>query len=156
VLSPQHAAGTTDGPSVTEIFDFITFAMANYDVDPGRIYLTALSSGARASWDYLGKYKGQQVVAAVLIAGDSSTAYKAAGCSVVSQVSLWTFHGTADTGVPIAGDNSGMASFLACPMPREEVIYTTYPGVEHQPSWEMTYDLSAKHDIYAWMLTKSR
>jgi predicted peptidase len=155
VLSPQHA-GPVDRPSPAEVHDFFTFALANYDVDPARIYLTALSSGARGCWDYLGQYKGEQVVAASLIAGDSSVAYQAAGCSLVEQVPLWTFHGTADTDVPIAGDNSGMASFAACPQPRKEVLYTTYPGVDHVTSWTITYDLSAGHDIYTWLLSKTR
>ena len=29
---------------------------------------------------------------------------------------------------------------------------TVYPGVGHD-SWDRTYDLSAGHDIYSWLLT---
>jgi hypothetical protein len=32
---------------------------------------------------------------------------------------------------------------------------TVYPGVDHD-SWTRTYDLSAGHDIYAWMLDQTR
>jgi predicted esterase len=155
VLSPQHA-NPVDRPSPEEVHDFLTFAMTNYDVDPARIYLTGLSSGALGCWGYLGQYKGEQVVAATLIAGNSNIAYQAAGCSLVAQVPLWTFHGTADTEQPIVNDDMGMASFAACPQPRKEVLYTTYPGVSHQDSWTMTYNLSAGHDIYAWLLSKTR
>ena len=41
--------------------------------------------------------KGQQVVAAVLIAGDSSIAYNAAGCALLNQIALWAFHRDAGT-----------------------------------------------------------
>jgi predicted peptidase len=155
VLSPQHAAAT-DRPSPAEVHDFLAFASTAYAVDPARIYITALSSGSRGSWAYLGQYKGEQVAAAVLIAGDSSVAYAAGGCSVVAQVPLWTFHGDADSEVPYADDKAGMTNFANCPQPRKEVIFTTYPGVGHVDSWTRTYDLSAGHDIYTWMLSKTR
>lgn len=155
VLSPQHGT-QTDRPSPDEVRDFLTYAIQTYDVDPERVYLTGLSSGARGSWAYLGQYKGEQVAAAVLIAGDSSVAFNAGGCSVVNQVPLWTFQGENDNEVSFADDSAGMNKFKACPEPREEVIYTTYPGVGHVDSWPRTYDLSAGHDIYAWMLGKKR
>ena len=155
VLSPQHGT-QTDRPSPDEVRDFFTFAASKYDVDPARFYLTGLSSGARGSYSYLGQYKGEQVAAAVLIAGDSSVAYNAGGCSVVNQVALWDLHGDADSEVPYGDDAAGMANFLKCPQPRKEVIFTTYPGVGHVDSWPRTYDLSAGHDIYAWMLSKTR
>jgi poly(3-hydroxybutyrate) depolymerase len=155
VLSPQHTAAV-DRPSPAEIHDFLAFALTSYDVDPARIYLTGLSSGARGGWAYLGQYEGEQVTAAVLIAADSSVAYQAGGCGVVGQVALWTFHGTADGEVNISGDNSGMASFAACPQPRKEVKYTTYAGASHVESWTKTYDLSGGNDIYAWLLSKTR
>jgi poly(3-hydroxybutyrate) depolymerase len=155
VLSPQHGT-QTDRPSPDEVHDFLTYAIQTYDVDPERVYLTGLSSGARGSWGYLGQYKGEQVAAAVLIAGDSSVAFTTGGCSVVNQVALWTFHGENDSEVPFADDTAGMNNFKACPQPREEVLYTTYPGVGHVDSWPRTYDLSAGHDIYAWFLTKQR
>ncbi len=154
VLSPQHDAAT-DRPTPSEIYDFLAFALEYYDVDPARVYLTGLSSGARGFWAYLGEYAGQQVAAAALIAADSSVAYDAGGCGVVNEVALWTFHGENDSEVPIADDNEGMANFAACPEPpRQEVKYTVYPGTGHQDSWTKTYDGSAGHDIYSWLLSK--
>jgi predicted peptidase len=155
VLSPQHTAAV-DRPSPQEVHDFLAYAITKYDVDPARVYLTGLSSGARGCWSYVGQYKGEQIAAAVLIAADSSVAYQAGGCDVVNQVPLWTFHGTADSEVNIAGDNSGMASFQACPQPRKEVKYTVYQGAGHVDSWTRTYDLSAGNDIYSWLLGKTR
>lgn len=45
---------------------------------------------------------------------------------------------------------------LACPAAgRRDAQLTLYPGVGHN-SWQRTYDGSAGHDIYAWMLSMSR
>jgi hypothetical protein len=163
VLSPQHApttpplpAGTLDCPPPDEMRDFFAFALGSYEVDPGRVYLTGLSCGALGGSAYLGRWKGAQVVAAVLIAGDASTAFHAAGCPLLDDVALWAFHGDADTVVSIAGDNQGMMGLLACPRPHRPVDYTVYPGVDHGGAWVRTYDLSAGHDVYAWLLAQHR
>jgi predicted esterase len=156
VLSPQH--GPTGCPTATEIHDFMTFAIGHYDVDLTRVYLTGLSCGAMGSASYLGQFKGEQVVAAVLIAGFIEPAYTNAGCSLLDQVALWVFHGDADVDAPIASDNTFMPQFIACPQPRKEVMYHVWPGADHVRSWELTYDtaLSGTIDIYSWLLTQHR
>jgi predicted peptidase len=155
VLTPQHNGQLPfDRPTADETHDFLAFALTNYDVDPARMYLTALSSGAKGSWDYLVAYKGTQLAAAVLIAGDASEPYGKAGCSIVNAVPVWDFHGTADTEQKYEFDSGGMAQFQSCPQPRKEVKFTSYPGASHADSWTKTYDLSAGNDIYAWLLTK--
>src|SRR3954454_24753233 len=53
-----------------EIHDFISYAVANYNVDPTRVYVTGLSCGAFGTWEYLAKYGNEQVAAAVPIAGE--------------------------------------------------------------------------------------
>jgi predicted esterase len=153
VLSPQHAGGGC--PASTEIHDFITFALGAYTVDPKRVYLTGLSCGALGSAGYLGQYGAEQVVAAALIAGDATPIWQGQGCALLGQMGLWAFHGDADPTVNIAGDNTAMPKYLACPAPRKDVQYTVYPGVGHD-SWSRTYDLSAGHDIYAWLLGFTR
>ena len=156
VLTPQHNGQLPyDRPTADETHDFITFALAHYDIDPAHVYLTALSSGAKGAWDYLVAYKGAQVAAAVLIAGDASEPYGKAGCAIVNEVPVWDFHGTADTEQSYPNDSAGMANFQSCPQPRKEVKFTSYTGATHQQSWERTYDLSAGNDIYAWLLTKA-
>jgi hypothetical protein len=31
-----------------------------------------------------------------------------------------------------------------------------YPGTGHQDSWTKTYDGSAGHDVFGWLLSKSK
>jgi predicted peptidase len=151
VLSPQHPGGGC--PGADEIKDFITYAAAEYDVDPTRIYLTGLSCGAIGSWGYLGQYvDDEQIAAAVLIAGDGNGAWAAQGCDL-GKVAIWGIHGDADGTVSVSGTIGPMDHLInECPSPpRADAVKTIYPGVGHD-SWSATYNLSAGHDIYSWML----
>lgn len=153
LLSPQHAGGGC--PTAHEVRDFIAFAMSEYDVDPARIYLTGLSCGAIGAWNYLGANLDSQIVALVAIAGDGRNAWRNAMCDL-GRVPIWAFHGDADAVVVPAGTIEPTTNLMACPAPpREELRVTIYPGVGHN-SWARTYDLSAGHDIYAWLLTHHR
>ena len=59
-----------------EVHDFIAYAVAHYNVDPARVYVTGLSCGAFGIWEYLAKYHDDlQVAAAVPIAGDGRPAW---------------------------------------------------------------------------------
>lgn len=149
VLSVQH---TGDGCATSqETVDFFEFALANYDIDPTRVYLTGLSCGAIGSWDYLGDHTDETVAAAVLICGDGRPAFTKAGCNL-GKVPIWAFHGEADPTVDPQGSIATVASLKACTDPPPvDVKLTTYPGVGHD-SWTMTYALSnPENDIYTWL-----
>jgi len=170
ILSPQHRPAPVvplvgfDCPEAEEIHAFLTFAIAHYDVDPGRVYLTGLSCGAIGGWRYLGAHLGEQVAAAVLVAGDGREAWRSRGCQLARAVAIWGLHGDADPVVPPAGTIEPMTHLMACPAasvaggasPREQRL-TVYPGVGHD-SWTRTYALGApiRDDIYAWLLRFSR
>lgn len=158
VLSPQHRG--TGCPSATEIRNFITYAARQYDVDPQRLYLTALSCGAIGSWNYISLNLDAQIAGAVLIAGDpgkvdaGTSAWGRNGCNL-GRVPIWSFHGDADTRVRIENDRNTMTNLIACPQPREDERFTVYPGVGHD-SWTRTYNLDAGHDIYSWLLMQTK
>jgi predicted peptidase len=152
VLSPQQTSGCPNAASVNA---FLDFALATYAVDEKRIYLTGLSCGAIGTWSYLGQHRGARVAAAAVIAGDGRAAFRQAGCAL-GEVAIWAFHGDQDDAVPVAGSTETVASLMACPSPpRREVKLDIYPGVGHD-SWTRTYDLSAGHDIYTWLLGFTR
>jgi poly(3-hydroxybutyrate) depolymerase len=157
VLSPQHnPAGAAQCPSPEEVDAFMTFALSKYDVDPKRVYLTGLSCGGHATWNYLGAHSDERVAAAVPICGDGRPAFQKIGCQL-GKVPIWAFHGEADDQVAPAGSIEAIKSLKACTNPPAvDVRITTYPGVKHD-SWTMTYDLSnPANDIYAWMLSHQK
>ena len=80
----QHDRGNVQPAFCTtpdEVHDFITYALAHYNVDPSRVYLTGLSCGGFGTWEYLAKYGDEQVAAAVPIAGEGRPAWATAGCA---------------------------------------------------------------------------
>jgi predicted peptidase len=159
VISPQHAGGGC--PSSAEIEAMISYCVTHYTLDTRRLYLTGLSCGAIGSWSYVGQHLDQQIAAAVLIAGDPGPVnvnYSAWGRNMctLGKVPIWSFHGDMDGTVLPGNDRDTMNLLMACPAPpRLDAQYTEYPGVGHD-SWTRTYDLSAGHDIYTWLLQQSK
>jgi predicted peptidase len=153
-LTIQHELGHPEQESIcftpSEVHDFLSYAIASYDVDPDRVYLTGLSCGAFGAWEYVAEYGGSQIAAMVPIAGEGRPAWGAAMCSL-ADVGIWAFHGDADDVVDPAGSIETLTNLMACPQPRRDAELTVYPGVDHD-SWTRTYDLSAGHDIYDWLL----
>ncbi len=149
VLVPQHPGGGC--PSASEIHAFMSWALASYAIDPRYVYLTGLSCGAIGSWAYLDQQLDSQIAAFVPVAGDGKSAWNDKGCEL-AKVAIWAFHGDADGTVDVSGTNVPLDGLASCPSPpAKEIKKTIYPGVGHN-SWDMTYDLSAGHDIYTWML----
>lgn len=152
VLSPQHLAPGC--PSSQEIHAFIQFALAHYEVDLARVYLTGLSCGAIGSWNYLGDHTNEVVAAAVLVCGDGRLAFGKARCTL-GRVPIWALHGELDPAVPPAGSIEPLAQLNACSPPPLDAKLTLYPGVAHD-SWTRTYDLSAGNDVYGWLLSHTK
>lgn len=148
VLSPQRSSnGCT---SSNQIRDFINYALINYDINPTRVYLTGISCGAIGAWNYLGKNTNTQIAAMVPIAGNGKSAYNNAGCDL-GKTPIWAFHGDNDGTVDVTGTTTPINKILDCQSPLADVSMVIYPGVGHN-SWRRTYDLSAGHDIYHWLL----
>ncbi|WP_446219964.1 carboxylesterase family protein [Micromonospora sp. IBHARD004] len=154
-MSIQHDLGhPPNGSACTtpaEVHKFLSYAIASYDVDPEQVYLTGLSCGAFAAWEYVAEHAATQIAAMVPIAGDGRPAWDTAMCGL-GAVAVWAFHGEADDAVDPAGSIEPMADLTACPSPpRRDAQLTIYPGVDHD-SWTRTYNLSAGHNIYDWLL----
>jgi predicted peptidase len=152
VLMPQYPPGEADSCDLADEIDaFLAFAVRRYDVDPERVYLTGLSCGAIGAWAYLREHLDESVAGAVLIAGVASVAYPTAGCDL-GRVPVWAFHGALDTIVSVSYSERALGELNACrdPVP-VDLRWTVYPDAGHD-AWSRTYDLSAGHDIYAWLL----
>ena len=135
---PHHPAFCT---TPDEIRDFIAYAVAHYNVDAKRVYLTGLSCGGFGAWEYLAKYRDEQVAAAVPIAAEGRPALATAGCGL-GDVAIWAIHGELDDvvdpegsvvpmtrlGVPGRDDRPYEADHLPRPDPRR-----VGPGLHRQP-----------------------
>jgi predicted peptidase len=146
VVSPQLPS-SQGGWSVSHIDELIARARAENQVDTTRIYLTGLSMGGYGTWAYA--VSRPNVVAAVVpIAGAGSPGQACA----MRDLPVWAFHGDADGTVNVSGSVNMINALNACsPGPTVTPKLTIYPGVGHD-SWTRTYDGSAGHDIFAWLL----
>lgn len=150
IISPQLPASQGGWP-VNLVDELIARAKAAYRVDTTRIYVTGLSMGGYGAWAYA--VTRPTVVAAVVpIAGAGSTGQ----ACVMKNVPTWAFHGDADNTVNQSGSINMVNAINACsPAPSVAAKLTIYPGVGHD-SWTRTYDGSAGHDIYSWLLQYHR
>lgn len=154
VLMPQHPNAAADAcPAPEEVDGFLRYAMKRYDVDPHRVYLTGLSCGAIAAWNYLAVHTDELLAGAVLVSGFAGDALAYAGCDL-GKVPIWAFHGSADRVVDAEqGTIEPMHELETCTDPKPvDARLTVYEGVGHD-AWDRTYDLSAGHDVYAWLLS---
>ncbi|AFE05480.1 hypothetical protein COCOR_03863 [Corallococcus coralloides DSM 2259] len=150
LIAPQRHNAFIQVPEIDAI---IEFAKVHYRVDTKRIYLTGISAGAFQTWAYAAQHYAK--LAAVLpIAGNGNglnlCPMAAAGLPV------WAFHGLADGTVSPYGsiDPVNRMNTICSPAANPAALLTLYPGVGHD-SWGLTYDGSAGHDVYAWLLSHS-
>lgn len=152
VLSPQSSLDCGEGE---EVQAFLAWALAHYTIDPKRVYLTGMSCGSFRSWSYLAAHTDEQVAAALLLAGDPGTAWARAGCDL-GKVAIWALHGTADTVVYIAREQTLMQSLQACPAPpRQDVVFTPVPGAGHEVAWE-AYEGTGGLEALDWLLAHAK
>ena len=135
-----------------EVHDFVRFALRKYNVDPQRVYVTGLSCGGFAAWEYAAEHP-REVAAIVPIAGEGRPAWETVGCRLAG-VSTWAFHGALDPLVDPRGSTLPIEGMKGCEEHAHARI-TIYPDADHgdpvEP-WTRTYDGTAGHDIYGWML----
>ena len=118
--------------------------MANRAVDPARVYLTGVSMGGIATWEWLLRRPELFAAAApVCGAGDEAQARRARPTPV------WAFHGARDDIIPLSGSQKMVAAFKAA---GGEALLTVYPDVGHD-SWEPAY---ADPKLYEWLLAHRR
>jgi hypothetical protein len=148
--APPNSCTTPD-----EIHDFIAYALAHYNVDPARVYVTGLSCGGYGAWAYVAKYGDAQVAAAVPIAADGRPAWASVGCGL-GAVPIWAFHSGDDDIVNPLGSVVPIDGLRGCGVPTERADLTVYDlGLGHG-GWDEAYSGSQGQDIYTWMLGFSK
>lgn len=157
VLMPQYPQAEAEGDCALadEVSTLLQYARFTYRIDAQRIYLTGISCGAIGVWDYLAEVEDNWVAAAVPIAGHPVWAIEKAGCDV-ARVPIWSIHGAQDEVVAVEYVEDSIAGLRDCTdPPPSELKLTVYPDANHfeNDAWSRTYDLSAGHNIYEWLLS---
>lgn len=141
ILSPQSPTRPWN-PQALDVW--LDAALKDLRADPARIYLTGLSMGGFATWDWAGlRPKRFAAIAPICAGGDLWAARN------LRRLPVWAFHGAADT---VVLPSTGQAMVDAARQAGAEVTWTVYPEVGHD-SWTPTY---ANPLLYAWFLRHRR
>ncbi len=154
VASPQLPSGNW---KPEDVHNFITYLIANYNINTKRIYLTGLSLGAFGTFNYISSYGSDAYAAAIIpIAGGGN---KNSGDKFTT-IPVWAFHGDNDN--VVSHNNSvNMINAINKEQPNTIAKLTIYPNVGHN-SWARTYNNSGMGDesndydafdmnIYDWL-----
>jgi dienelactone hydrolase len=170
VISPQTS--TNWSSSITT--PFVDCILANYDVDPDRVYITGLSLGGQGTWLYAAANADIPAAIVPICGPDNAIDY-----SVLRGMPIWTFHRIGDTTVPISetqnileeitgvrplvSGNDGKTGYFkpsiwswrtgqAAPAAGENPTFTVYSGTGHD-AWTAAYNNQAMWD---WLFAQRR
>jgi predicted peptidase len=170
VVFPQSKADGTpgwQGPGGRAAMAALERAVAEFNGDRSRLYLTGLSGGGNGAW-YLGSQYPERFAALVVVCGWISEFKSVTSVGVypalappgvadpfasvaarVSKVPIWIFHGDVDRVVPV-DESRKMAAALKTL--GADVQYTEFPGVNHN-AWDPAY---AREDPWVWLLRQRK
>jgi len=126
------------------VLELLAQLRTEFQVDPGRLYVTGLSMGGYGTWDIVER-EPTMFAAAIAIcgAGDPSRA------ASIAKMSVWAFHGDKDGVVPVRGSREMVDALKkAGGKPR----YDEFPGVGHG-SWSKAYDTKG---LWDWLFEQKR
>jgi predicted peptidase len=142
VVSPQCPPDT--GWKPIELNLLLDQILAKYHVDPDRVYLTGLSMGGFATWDWACQNADRfAAIAPMCGGGNTSLVHR------IKDLPIWVFHGDADPVVPVAKSEEMVAAIQKL---GADVRFTHYPGVGHD-CWTQSYD---NPELYTWFLSHHR
>jgi predicted peptidase len=149
VLSPQCPPNAYWELELDQVDALLDDLLANYAVDPNRVYLTGLSMGGFGAWHYALRDPGR-FAALVPVAGGhqpGSDAVPADICAL-QDTPIWVFHGLLDDVVPAWQSGVLVDALRACPA---EVKLTLYAEADHDDAWKRAYDDPA---LSEWLLAQ--
>ena len=144
VLAPQCPESLRWTDHLAQLGALLEETMANYPVDPSRVYLTGLSMGGQGAW-YLAAETPDRFAAVVPICGRSNPS----AAQRLKSLPIWVFHGDKDDTVPLS-ESEGMVAALH--EAGSDAKLTVFPGVSHN-SWSPAYSTP---ELYRWLFAQYR
>jgi predicted peptidase len=165
VLFPQVPMGETwQGLGARVAIAALDQAIAEFNVDLSRVYLTGLSMGGNGTW-YLAYRHPERFAAMVVICGWISARQGRSGVGFAAIASgnnpfasvaarcvglpIWIFHGDGDLAVSVEESRSMVVALKAV---GAKVEYTEFPGVGHR-AWDQAYGMVALSD---WLFQQTK
>jgi hypothetical protein len=142
VVSPQCPVGSWNIRILALLLDQVC---AKYRIDPDRIYVTGISAGGDATFDFATAYP-ERIAAIAPIAGDGDPADAAR----LKNIPVWDFQGLKDD---IAPPENPIAVVKAVRQAGGHAHQTLFPDAGHYDSWGLGYGTEA---LYPWLLAQKR
>ena len=174
VISPQLSSSFFYWPSFY-VRDIISYAKANLQIDPNRIYVTGLSLGGGGVWRVISDAQnldpsfdaGLAAAAPICATGEESDADY---CRTVgaNHLPVWAFHSMDDINVPVSVTQHVEAVSKACGV-TPAAKFTYYQVGGHGGAWINAYDtghitrtvsdgssFTANPNLFEWFLSNTR
>ncbi|MEO8109751.1 MAG: fibronectin type III domain-containing protein [Ginsengibacter sp.] len=157
VISPQY----TTVPVESDMQQIINYAVAHYNVDINRIYLTGLSQGGGIVFRYCGySLAYAKRIAAIVTAAEASTPTTSRANNIAAaNIAVWATHNNGDPTVPVSNTINFVNMINAAPTPPNPLAKMTIFQSNTHDAWTQTYNLNFKQNnltVYEWLLTNSR
>jgi len=153
VISPQFKKW----PKPADINDLINFIISNYRADASRIYLTGLSMGGGAVWDYVSNNAtyASRIAAILPVSGATKATFAKADIIAAANLPVWATHNLNDPTVG-SGTTKNFVAYINAhlPTPNPEAQATLFNAGGHD-AWTQTYDPNWKTNglnVFEWML----
>ncbi len=153
VLNPQFKAW----PQPSDVNSMVDYAIKHYRVDTTRIYVSGLSMGGGAAWDYAIAWP-TRIAAVVPISGASWPSQAQFTTTAAANLPVWAFHNNDD---PTVGVNTTVqnVSFINSYNPNPLAQKTIWPTGGHD-AWTKATDPATREcngmNMYEWMLQYTR
>lgn len=148
VISPQCPGGENwqSARMVERLSQFVDEVVAEYRLDPQRVYLTGFSMGGDGVWA-LGIAHPEQFAA---LAPVGSWFDDQSAVCVLKDIPVWVFQGEMDEYVSPRYAQGMVAALKQC---GGQVNYTLYPGAGHVESSRLAYE---EDQFYPWLMEQKR
>lgn len=144
VLAPQCPEDLRWTDHLAQLGAILEETIANFPVDPKRVYLTGLSMGGQGAW-YLAAKTPERFAATVPICGRSNPA----AAQRLKSLPIWVFHGDKDDTVPLSESERMVAALHEV---GSDAKLTIFPDVAHN-SWSPAYTTP---ELYIWLFAQAR
>lgn len=143
-VMPQAHTLWYRGEDAAAAWAILEAVRTSYRVDPDRMYLTGLSMGGFATWEFA-MSRPDVFAAAVPVCGRGDPTY----AGNIRHLPIWAFHGRLDKNVPVSGSRKPIEALRRL---GAEPKYTEFPQTSHV-CWDLAYSNKA---LYRWLLRHRR
>ena len=144
IISPQAPTDGWNGAKANGVFSIAKELMANFPIDPKRVYITGHSMGSFGTFNLIAM-QPEFFAAGVAVAGGTSP-NKA---SKLKDVPIWAFHGDADDVVKVDSSRRIVDALKAI---NAKIKYTEIPGGDHNINTQVYAD----EEMHEWLFEQEK